>query len=78
MVFPVVMYGFERWTMKKADTEELMLLNWCYRRLFKSPLDWKEIKPVNPKGNESGIFIRTDAEAPILWPPDVKSQFIRP
>ena len=39
-----------------------------------SLLDCKEIKPVNPKGNQSGIFIgRTDAEAPILWPPDVKS-----
>ena len=46
----------------------------------KSPLDNKEIKPVNPKGNQSSIFIgRTDAqaEAPILWPPDEKSQFIR-
>ena len=44
-----------------------------------SPLDSKEVKPVNPKGNQSWIFIgRTDAEAeaPILWPPDVKSQFI--
>ena len=43
-----------------------------------SPLDCKEIKPVNPKGNQSRIFIgRTDdeAEAPILWPPDAKSQF---
>ena len=43
-----------------------------------SPLDCKEIKPINPKGNQSSIFIgRTDAEAPILWPPDVKSQLIR-
>ena len=45
-----------------------------------SPLDCKEIKPVNPKGNEPWTFIRrTDAEAevPILWPPDVKSQLIR-
>ena len=44
-----------------------------------SPLDSKEIQPVNPKGNQSRIFIgRTDAEAeaPILWPPDVKSQLI--
>ena len=46
---------------------------------FESPLDSKEIKPVNPKGNQSWIFIgRTDAEveAPILWPPDAKSQLI--
>ena len=43
-------------------------------------MDWKEIKPVNPKGNQSLIFIGTtdaDTEAPILWPPDVKSQLIR-
>ena len=43
-----------------------------------SPLDSKEIKLVHPKGNQPLIFIgRTDAEAPILWPPDVKSQLIR-
>ena len=42
-----------------------------------TPLDCKEIKPVNPKGNQSSIFIgRTDAEAPILWPPDAKNQLI--
>ena len=41
------------------------------------PLDSKEIKPVNPKGNQPRIFIgRTDAEAPILWPPNVKSRLI--
>ena len=52
---------------------------WCWRKLFESPLDCKEIKPVNPKGNQSRIFIgRTDAkiEDPILWPPDVKSWLI--
>ena len=45
---------------------------------LESPLDSKEIKPVNPKGNQSSIFIgRTDeAETPILWPPDAKSQLI--
>ena len=45
-------------------------------KTLKSPLNCKEIKPVNPKGNQSGIFIgRTDAEAetPVLWPPDVKN-----
>ena len=49
-------------------------------KTFKSPLDYKEIKPANPKGNQSWIFIgRTDAEAetPVLWPPDVKSWLIR-
>ena len=43
-------------------------------KTLENPLDCKEIKPVNPKGNQSWIFIsRTDAEAPILWPPDVKN-----
>ena len=48
-------------------------------KTLESPLDCKEIKPVNPKGNQSRIFIeRTDAEAetPILWPPDVKNRLI--
>ena len=52
---------------------------WCWRRLLKSSLDSKEIKPVNPKGNQLWIFIgRTDAEveALILWPSDEKGQFI--
>ena len=49
-------------------------------KTLESPLDCKEIKPVNPKGNQPWIFIRrTDAEAetPVFWPPDVKSWFIR-
>ena len=79
MVFPVVMYGCESWTIKKAehwksDAFEL----WYWRRLL-SPLDCKEIQPVHPKGNQSWIFIgRTDveAEAPILWPLDAKSWLI--
>ena len=48
-------------------------------KTLESPLDWKEIQPVHPKGNQSGIFIeRTDAEAetPVLWPPDAKNQLI--
>ena len=76
MVFPVVMYGCERWTIKKAEHQRIEAFKpWCWRRLLKSPLDYK-IKPVKPKGNQPWIFIgRTDAEAPILWPPDTKSQF---
>ena len=77
MFFPVVMYGCESRTIKKAEhrrTDAIEL--WCWRRL-ESPLDCKEIKPVNTKGNQSWIFIgRTDIEAPILWPPEVKSQLI--
>ena len=61
--------------MGKESTEELMLLNCGVEKALESPLDTKEIKPVNPKGNQPWILIgRTDAEAPILWPPDAKSQ----
>ena len=59
----------------RLSTKELMLL--VLEKTIESPLDGKEIKLVNPKGNQSGIFIgRTvaETEAPILWPPDVKSQ----
>ena len=54
--------------------------NWCFRtvvleKTLESPLDCKELKPINPNGNQPWIFIgRTDAEAPILWPPDAKSR----
>ena len=71
MVFPVVMYGFDKWTVKKAECQRIDAFElWCWRT-FESPLDCKEIKPVNPKRNQSWIFFgRTDAEAeaPILWP----------
>ena len=81
MFFPVVMYGCEIWTIKK-DWEPK---NWCFwtvvlKKSLESPLDFKEIKPVNTEGNQSWIFIgRTDAnaEAPNLWPPDMKSRDIR-
>ena len=76
MVFPVVMYGCESLTIKKAEHQRTDAFElWCWRRL-KSPLDCKEIQPVHPKGNQSRIVTgRTDAEAetPILWPPDVKN-----
>ena len=76
MVFPVVMYGCESWTIKKAECRRIDAFElWCWRRL-ESPLDCKEIQPVHPKGDQSWVFIgRTDAEAetPILWPPHAKS-----
>ena len=54
-----------------------MLLNCGLEKTLESPLDCKEIQPVHPKGDQSWVFIgRTDAEAPILWPPDVKSRLI--
>ena len=62
--------------------EDWVLKNWCVQtvvleKTLESPLDYKEIKRVNPKGNQPWIFFgRTDAEAPILWSPDEKSQLI--
>ena len=68
MVFPVVMYGCESWTVKKAE----------HRRTdaFESSLDCKELQTVHPQGDQSWVFTgRTDAKAetPVLWPPDAKS-----
>ena len=71
-------YGCENWTMKEAEYRQINAFKlWFWRRL-KSPLDFKEINPVNRKGNQPCVFIgRTDAEAPTLWPSDVKSQLTR-
>ena len=81
MVFPVVMYGCESWTIKKAEWRRIDAFElWCWRRLnLESPLDFK-IKPVNPKGSPSWILIGmadAAAEAPVLWPPDMKSLLFR-
>ena len=77
MVFPVVMYGCESWTVKKAecrriDAFEVMVLE----KTLESSLDCKEFEPVHPKGDQSWVFIlRTDVESeiPILFPPDTKN-----
>ena len=55
MVFLVVMYGYERWTIKKAEHQRIDAFElWCWRRkTLESPLDCKEIQPVHPKGNQS-------------------------
>ena len=65
MVFPVVMYGRESWTIKKAERRRIDAFELCcWRRLFESPLDCKEIQQVHPKGDQSWVFIgRTDVEA---------------
>ena len=80
VVFPVVMYGCESWTIKKAERQRIYAFElWCWRRLFRVPLDSKEFISVHPKGNQSWKFTgRTDAETetPILWPPDAKKWFI--
>ena len=77
LVFPTVMYGCESWTIKKAECPRIDAFElWCWKKTLESPLDCKEIQPVHPKGNQSWIFIgRTDAEAetPILWPPDERT-----
>ena len=78
-------YGFSSshvWIWKLDHKENWVLKNWCFwtvvlEKTLESPLDCKKIKPVNLKGNQPWIFIgRTDAEAPIPWPPVVKSWFI--
>ena len=76
MVFALVIYGCESWTIKKAEHRRIDAFElWCWRRL-ESPLDCKEIQPVHPKGNQSWVFIgraAVEAKTPILWPPDVKN-----
>ena len=75
-------YGFSSchvWMGELNHKEGWELKNWCFwivvlKKTLESPLDCKETQPIHPKGNQSWVFIgRTDAEAPILWPPDVKS-----
>ena len=72
MVFPVVMYGCDSWTVKKAERRRTVVLE----KTLESPLDCKEIQPVHSKGDQSWVFFgRTDAKAvtPILWPPHAKN-----
>ena len=72
------------WMQELNHKEGWALKNWCFQtvvfvKTFETPLDCKEIEPVNPKGNQSWIYIgrtNADAEAPTLWPSDVKSQLI--
>ena len=73
MVFPVVLYGCESWTTKKAERRRIDVV---LEKTLESPLDCKEIQPVHLKGDQSWVFIgRTDVEAetPILWPHDAKN-----
>ena len=82
MVFPVVMYGCESWTIRKAERQRIDAFElWFGEDSWDlgSPLDCKEIQPVHPKADQSWVFTgRTDAkaEAPILGPPDVKRWLI--
>ena len=84
MIFLAVMYGCESCTIKFFKKENWVSKNWCFwivvlEKALESLLDCKEVQPVNPKGNQSWIFIeRTDAEAetPILWQPDAKNWLV--
>ena len=77
MLFPVVVYGYESWTMKKAECQEIDAFElWCWRRLLRVPWTPRRSNQSILKGDQSWVFIgRTDAEAeaPVLWPPDAKS-----
>ena len=85
MVFPVVKYGCDSWTVKKAERQRINAFElWCWsfelwssplEKTLESPLDCKEIQPVHSKGDRSWVFFeRTDAEAetPVIWPCDAK------
>ena len=77
MVFPIVMYGCECWTVKKAERRRIDAFElWCWEKTLESPLDCKEIQPVHSEGDQPWDFFgRNDAKAetPVLWPPHAKS-----
>ena len=77
VVFPVVMYRCESWTIKKAECQRIDGFETVVmEKTVESPLDCKEIQPVHPKGDQSWVFIGwtdVEAETSILWPPHVKS-----
>ena len=76
MVFPVVMYGCESWTVKKAEHRRIDAFELWYEKTLESPLDCKEIQPVHSEGDQPWDFFgRNDAKAepPVLWPPNAKS-----
>ena len=80
MVFPVVTYGCEIWTVKKAERQRIDALElWCWRRLLRVPWTTRRSNPVHPKGDQSWVFIGgtdVEAETPILWPPDEKNWLV--
>ena len=80
MVFPVVMYGCESWTIKKAEHQRIDAFElWCWRRLLRVPWAARRssqliLKEINPEYSLEGTD--AEAEAPVLWPPDAKSTLI--
>ena len=77
MVFPVVMYRCESWTVKKSECRRIDAFElWCWNKTLESPLDCKEIQPVHSEGDQPWDFFGGDdakAETPVLWPSHVKS-----
>ena len=79
MVFPVVMYGCESWTIKKAEHQRIYAFElWCGRRLLRVPWnarrsDQSILKQISP---EYSLERHTEAETPVLWPPDAKNRLI--
>ena len=78
MVFPVVMYGCESWTIKKTEHRRIEAFElWCWRRLLRIPWTARRSNQSIPKGNQYWIFFgraNAEAETAILWPPDAKNQ----
>ena len=77
MVFPVVMYGSESWTIKKAERRRINAFElWCWRRLLRVPWTARRSNQSILKENQSWVFIGgtdVEAETPVLWPPDGES-----
>ena len=77
MVFSVVTYGCESWTIKTAECRRIDAFElWCWEKTLESTLDCQEIQPVHSKGDQSWVFfgrIDAKAETAVLWPPHVKS-----
>ena len=76
MIFPVVMYGCESWTIRKAERRRIDTFELWLEKTLESPLDCKEIQPVHSEGDQPWVFFgRPDAktETPVLWPPHAKS-----
>ena len=75
MIFLIVMYGCESWTVKKAERRRIDAFElWCWRRLLRVP--WTAGRSNHPKGDQSWVFIGrpdVEAETPVLWPPDAKN-----
>ena len=77
MVCPVVMYGCESWTVRKAECQRIDAFElWCWRRLLRVPWTARRPKGVHSKGDQSWVFFginNAKVETPVLWPPHAKS-----